>query len=612
MTHNRSLPDNIKSISSGAVRPERRRAVAGVSPVSLWPERQGLKNQTGLGLTATILRYSPLALILLGFALRLSHLATESLWYDELLQLDIAQQPLREILPSLPSHAAVPLDYITSHLWILLGRQEYWVRLPAALLGTLALPLAYQLGRRLFDRATGWVVMLLLVLSPFHLHYSQEVRPYAWLILGVMLAAYGYWLLRRRWRWRDFILMQIGVIIFSLSHLFAVVIFGPWLIFAVVDVLFNNNRHRRPATKALLALVGSGAVALLILLLIGWGPTFIKVTTVTAKAALGIEVSAQEAKIDNNSSPPDVNWHFLRYEILTPLGAGGQEATLQLINGLAGLGLIYLIGRRRFKLALFVCLWLILPIVAIVGFLVHRNEFFATRYIFSTLPAYLLLVSAGLLALPRWLRCARPRWLSWAALLIIGGIVLLNFSDGLDRYYRINEKEDWRLVNRFLAQNAGPEDAIIAVNAESTLNWYRPDHYAPPDTFDDLANIQARVNRTERSWVIMSIFVEYMGEQADQIRAWLGEQGAVRLQLDPLIAVYYLGPTASPDQLLTEIQGFALPVDHRLYIGLARENRRRPAIAAQYFRLALESAPNEQRRAEYRAEMEALLRSGKN
>src|SRR5262245_36326702 len=77
-----------------------------------------------------------------GFALRLFHLETESLWYDELLQVNLALADIPSMLRRLHLHAAVPLDYIISHYWIILGNSDAWVRIPAVVCGTLALPLA--------------------------------------------------------------------------------------------------------------------------------------------------------------------------------------------------------------------------------------------------------------------------------------------------------------------------------------------------------------------------------------------------------------------------------------------------------------------------------------
>jgi hypothetical protein len=163
-------------------------------------------------------------------------------------------------------------------------------------------------------------------------------------------------------------------------------------------------------------------------------------------------------------------------------------------------------------------------------------------------------------------------------------------------------------VTDFIGKNAGPNDAVMAINAESTLNWYYPRATAELNSYDDLASIQAKVAEAERSWVIMSIFTNYLGEEGAIIQAWLSEQGAIRLPLDPLISVYYLGHNTNPDQLLAEIKGMALPVNHILYASLARENRRQPEVARRYLQLAIAQAPSEAVRQQYEADLAALLR----
>jgi 4-amino-4-deoxy-L-arabinose transferase-like glycosyltransferase len=536
-------------------------------------------------------------ILLVGFFLRLYALDQESLWYDELLQLDIAQGPLRAVLPALPLHAAVPLDYLLTHFWIMLGRQDFWVRLPAVFLGTLTLPLAYQLGRRLVGSTEGVLLMALLTLSPFHVRYSQETRPYALLVLGVVLAALAFWRLRSTGRWPYAALLLAGGLIFSMSHFFATVLFLPWGIFAALDVAFQRRRASRLALGTLMA---TGALVLAILLALGWGQTLFKVSSLFGDTILQPEKFVAEAEEKPNNNPgPRVDWNFVKYQVVAPLGAGGTPRQLILGNGLAGLGLAYLLAKRRFKLVAWLSLWLVLPMVSVVAFLLHRGEFFESRYIISTLPAYLILLTVGLLALPRWVTRAGLRQGSLLAFVLVGGLVLFELSAGLKQMYNFQEKENWRLVSRFLAQNAKAGEPIIAVNAESTLNWYYQPGLAAPNSYDSLAEIEDTVLSASRSWVVVSIFTEYLGPEDDRIKAWLSEQGAVRLDLDPLIFVYYLGPGTAPEQLLAEIRQFALPVDHHLYASLARENRRDPLVARQYYQLAIDHAPDEATRAEY-------------
>ncbi|MCB0224007.1 MAG: hypothetical protein KDI02_09980, partial [Anaerolineae bacterium] len=189
--------------------------------------------------------------------------------------------------------------------------------------------------------------------------------------------------------------------------------------------------------------------------------------------------------------------------------------------------------------------------------------------------------------------------------IVIGGFIFLNFFYGVTLIYDNKVKEDWRLVGDFLWKNARSEDTVIVINGEETLNWYYPPATAKPDTYDKLTAVQDALAQSDRSWIVYSIFSPYLPE-GEKIKVWLSEQGAIRLVLHHDIAVYYYGRNADPVQLLAEIQQFALPVDPALYASLARENRQNPAVARQYYELAIENAPDDEVRAEYKVALEAL------
>jgi predicted membrane-bound mannosyltransferase len=538
-----------------------------------------------------------LLLTFIGFGLRVYNLAVESLWYDELLQVNLALADIPSMLRRLWPHSAVPLDYLISHYWILLGRSEYWVRMPAVVIGVLTLPVAFQLGRRFLGYGPALLLMLLLAFSPFHIRYSQEVRPYALGVFGVTLFSYLVWQLRATGNWRYLLFMQPAALIFSLSHYFANTVFGPWLIFLGIDIIFN--KHRQNSLKALAGVLVAGLVCLSVLLMLGWGPTLLRVSDAFGETLANPEqFNAAPEEKPNFGIGPQVDQNFIKRQILASLGAGATNNSLWLFNGLVSLGLLSLIAQKKHKLSLLLILWLVAPIVGVVAFLVHRGTFFAPRYIIFSLPAYFVLLTAGILALPRLIKRTGPTWLVVVVFLLAAGLVLADLSIDLKRLYDNKDKENWQLVGKFIAANAGPNDAVIAVKAEPAMNWYYPPATTDGNRYSKLEVIKETVAQAERSWVILSIYSSGMDSN---IRAWLSdsEQGAVRLVLDPVITVYYLGQGVDKEQLLQEIQGFALPVDHALYASLARENRRNPAVARQYYRLALEHAPTEEIRAKY-------------
>lgn len=83
----------------------------------------------------------------------------------------------------------VPLYYALTYLWVkLFGHSITALRSIAVLCSLIALPLFYDLSHRLFNlRASAGLAMALMAVSPFHLIYSQEARPYSlWMLMTVL------------------------------------------------------------------------------------------------------------------------------------------------------------------------------------------------------------------------------------------------------------------------------------------------------------------------------------------------------------------------------------------------------------------------------------------
>ena len=548
-------------------------------------------------------RFIALIITVIGFGLRLYALSSESLWYDELLQANLSQMNIPDMVARLTTHSAVPLDYILLHHWISLGRSDVWVRLPAVMFGTLTLPVAYQLGRRLLGVYPGLLFMALLTYAPFHVRFSQEARPYALGLLGATLFVYFIWRLRNTGRWHYLMPILLSALIFGLAHYFASTIFGPVLAFLGLDFIFSRQRSR--SFKALTAAVLAALLVVLMIVLLGRGVNLARVSSNFGRAlAEPDRFNAPAAEKPDSGSGPIITQEFVEKRVIAPLGAGFNDS-LWWYPGVAGLGLLNLLVQRRFKLALFLGLWVIAPVVGILTFLIHRGTFYAPRYIIFTVPGYYLLLTLGIMALPLLAQKLRFHRGTVVLFLLIGGALLVRMSVALDRLYHTKDKEDWHLAARFITDNIHPDDAVIAVRAEPTMSWYYPPAAVPGNYYDELTTIQETVTQARRSWIILSIFSS--GIDAT-IKAWLsdGEQGAIRFVIDPVITVYYLGHNVDKGQLLAEIRQFVLPVDHAIYASLGRENRRNPEVARRYFELAIEHAPNPERRQEYQQALEAI------
>jgi mannosyltransferase len=118
-------------------------------------------------------------LTILGLALRLYHLGSNSYWLDEAISVLIGRLPVPAILANAACSSHPGLYYLLLHYWLSLGTGEAWARGLSALWGALTVPAIVALGATLFNRRVGLVAGLLLALAPFHIAYSQEARMYA-------------------------------------------------------------------------------------------------------------------------------------------------------------------------------------------------------------------------------------------------------------------------------------------------------------------------------------------------------------------------------------------------------------------------------------------------
>jgi mannosyltransferase len=137
-------------------------------------------------------RWPVLALVALGFGLRVFRLGTQSLWGDEAFSVFRAKESLVAITEAVPREGTLPpLYYYLLHFWQpLAGTSETSVRFLSVLFGVLALPLLYLLVRRGLGWPTALVATAVATVSPFWIYYSQETRTYAQVTALLILALY--------------------------------------------------------------------------------------------------------------------------------------------------------------------------------------------------------------------------------------------------------------------------------------------------------------------------------------------------------------------------------------------------------------------------------------
>ncbi len=139
------------------------------------------------------LRQGAAALLLVAaFAVRVSRLDAQSLWYDEGLSIALAGRSLPTILRNAADDIHPPLYYILLAAWThLVGPGAFASRFLSVACGTCLVALLYAIARRMWSGSVGLVACLFAGLSPYLIWYSQEARMY---MLVAALGAAALWL----------------------------------------------------------------------------------------------------------------------------------------------------------------------------------------------------------------------------------------------------------------------------------------------------------------------------------------------------------------------------------------------------------------------------------
>ncbi|GIK38667.1 MAG: hypothetical protein BroJett011_25000 [Chloroflexota bacterium] len=557
-------------------------------------------------------------LTLLAFALRVYGLGAPSLWYDELLELDVAQSPFWEIGPQLVRHAAMPLDYYLLYGWLLGGRQEAWVRFPALIFGVLAIPLTYKLAKSLFNKNVGSLAALFLAWSSLAVYYSQDVRPYALLVFWTLLSFWGLWRAYQTRRDRYWGVVIIGLTGASLSHYFALFLLLPIGLFVGWQQLFHLKD--RPFWQYTIYFIICLMVLVIIFTFNGRLRDLYNVGSRFSAVVVQPEtLTVPAAEKPNRGAGPPRHFGFVWDTMLIPFSSV-EPLSLLAYLALLLISLLSLWPSRRYGASLLVLSWLILPIVLIYLFLLQRGTFFAVRYILYTLPAYLILIAYGIESVIRALNSWRQRLIPGsnsrstpsllAGSLLVAIITIFIFGEVKELLvlYRADSREDWRAVGQLLQNNARPDDAVIAVRAEPAINWYYPPARAPFGIYNTSQPIWEAMRRHPRRWFVLS---SYSYRVDEGLRNWLKANGAVTIAIDRRVVVHLQQEGTSAGELLAQVSTFALPQKALTYATLADQLKAQGDLETSrtFYERAIELAETPSQKVDYESRLATLAMS---
>ncbi|MBL8692533.1 MAG: glycosyltransferase family 39 protein [Planctomycetes bacterium] len=387
-------------------------------------------------------RFFALAAIALGCALRLTGLTLHSLWYDEgaTLYLATAADPVEALSGSRHPPAAI----YTIRAWIgLAGESDFALRLLPALCSIVSLALVARLSWLWLSGHARWIAVLLYAVAPFHLHYGQELTPYAFLELGSLIAFQGLGaaLARDRPRALDLVLIALGTT-YAFGSQYLGVLAGASVAGAAIVALASKRIRLGGAIQ----MIGASAIGGFV-----WLPWVLTVLPRQQETIWGneartslreiVEIPFRLFVVDASALPG--TWHFVGYGV-----AGALWAAM-------ALSILALWQRERAEdRVLFAALAapLLLALVLAAAF---KN--FLPRYLTAASPMLTLAVARGIDSL-------RPRLAVPAALALALGLSIFTV------FHRMgNRREDFRSACADLEQRWRAGDACVVVSGTPEL-----------------------------------------------------------------------------------------------------------------------------------------------
>ncbi len=482
-----------------------------------------------------------LALLLAGFALRVYRADHQEIWGDEGAKLEVVNQGVAHLFS--PGAEVHPRFF---HTWLfvwyqIFGYNVFGLRMLVVLFGVLGLPLIYVLARRLFvtpDRSGGsrmgqaasLAALLVLVVSPYHVAYSQDLTMYS--LLFAMLVLSGYTLLRALHddTWRAWAIYAVVTLLLMHTHYYAA--------FAVAaQAAYVLLRHR----AALLKWVGAQvfvAAGFLPWLFIHYsllaGQT-VRHTDHLSLSNLGFIVSQGALGFTVGATFP-AQWAWLGW----------------LFIALVLIALILLLTRYATRnTGIFLGLWLLVPIPFVWAFDVILQHF-GERFVSMSLPPLVLLLGWAISRAP--LRRVGPPLV--AAAYVLASLVALQGWYFDPAFLKSRYGEMMALISR----QAQPGDVLLLDGSEQSILFhiYHPANLAgvfiSPDSVLTAAaadrDFPALVAGHSRAWLVL-FGAPAVYDPDHRAEAWLAAHGYKAFYASypgSYVTLYVLGSAGPPLQ----------------------------------------------------------------
>lgn len=202
--------------------------------------------------------YILISILLFGAILRFYHADFQSVWLDEIHTLNESNPNITwsEFYKSLLASEPHPPLYfaLVRVLFGVFGYTTIVLRLFSALLGVAGLYAIYVLGKEMSNKKTGLIAAFLLSTNYFHLYYSQDGRPYIFLVLFTIFAFYRLVLFIKNPNRKNAIWYGVGAALMIYGHFFGLfALFTQYLILLFFFILIEKENRLKFFINTLIA-----------------------------------------------------------------------------------------------------------------------------------------------------------------------------------------------------------------------------------------------------------------------------------------------------------------------------------------------------------------------
>ncbi|MDI6807933.1 MAG: glycosyltransferase family 39 protein [Candidatus Eisenbacteria bacterium] len=448
------------------------------------------------------------AALLLALLLRLYRISSQSIWVDEMLTLHASGITFPLHLIDIFDNVHGALHSVVLFLWTrIAGTSEFALRLPSAVFSVLSIFAIYRLLLKLVGRETALVALTILVISPFHIWYGQEVRNYSMLIFFSTLSVDSFLSLLQepgKGTFAKYVLFTFAAFLSNMSTTFLLI---------VENILFFLLPRKLSFRNLVFANV------FIALLLIPWIWGMIGRVEFHRLVRTAPYLESEMLRGETTFTPLAIPYTFYNFSIGYTLGPSLRELHESvgfsafrhylpvLLAAALGFSVASVAGivslRKRRRLLLALLLWILVPAVFVSFFAIKNFKPFNPRYVMVAFPAYLALVAEGV-------RRIKPLFIRPILAVLIAATMGLS----LWNYYQVprHGKEDFRSAANKLKADFHPDDIVFAEGTFEPLIYYCGSGFplSPiyPEVMSDqkrlMGLIEERTAGKKRIWLVTS------------------------------------------------------------------------------------------------------------